>query len=358
MQDFNNIFFNRFLKWGVLIAIASIYYVTYKDPVAKKVSEKLEEIEEERVESPADIIVPEISLVDEKEAGRADAETQKNSIINGMVQNVINKISKTEKGRVVIRGLTEHASQNLSDDEILLRQTTFLKHTIHASDIIKGTGQRVQCNAKVTYDYRAYLPGSIKFQTSYKPEHVPVTIEVGKHQVIPGLELAMIGLQEGARRKVSIPPILGFDATGFGNTAVPKGKIVLYDIEMRTVEGGREPVPAETAFYQLRTLNTGNGIDFVQCGDFVTMSYRFLPEGDEPHQSAAQVNQVTFRAGEGVMPYGLDEALIGLYKHGDYLIDLPPYWQTIHKEDSPFNTVMAETEHPDRIHFQIISIDN
>lgn len=348
----DNLFVNRFIKWAAVATLILIYFVTYKDTVKEKVSEKIDEVSQARVENaPIDVVIPKVGMVD------SNGESSP-SVVNGIVQNVMNKVSATEEGKMLIRSISEQVNKKGKDEYRFLDLNVKDPHNIYFSDVIRGYGARIGCNAKVTYDYRAYLPGDLKFETSYKPEHIPVTLLMGKRQVIPGLEQGLIGMQEGGRRKISIPPALGYSFAGFENSSAEKNKILLYDVEIVKVENGTPPVLADTPLYEVKLLKAGNNNEFVECGEFVSLEYHVKNDIEQAAEEAPTVHRFLFQAGSGKAPLGMEEALIGLHQGGEYEIKLPEYWQKTEDKESPMYEILKQYRGKNlEIQFKIVSID-
>ena len=57
---------------------------------------------------------------------------------------------------------------------------------------------------KVRVHYSGFLEDETVFDSSLEKE--PFELTIGQHKVIPGLENAIIGMKEGDKKKVSIPP--------------------------------------------------------------------------------------------------------------------------------------------------------
>ncbi|MFO0628992.1 MAG: FKBP-type peptidyl-prolyl cis-trans isomerase [Polyangiales bacterium] len=63
----------------------------------------------------------------------------------------------------------------------------------------------------------------------------PFAFEFGAHHVIPGFERGLDGMRVGGRRRVTIPPSLGYGARGHP-PAVPENATLVFDIELLSVE--------------------------------------------------------------------------------------------------------------------------
>ncbi len=348
----DNLFVNRFIKWIAIATLVLIYFVTYKDVVQDKVSDKMNEVSKARVESaPIDVVVPRVGQVD------SNGESTP-SLVNGLVQDVMNKVSSTEEGRILIRSISEQASKQGKDEYRFLDLNVKDPHNIYFTDVTRGYGARIGCNAKVTYDYRAYLPGGLKFETSYKPEHIPVTLLMGKRQVIPGLEQGLMGMQEGGRRKISIPPALGYGFAGFENSVAEKNKILLYDVEVVKVENGMPFNLVDSPLYEVKLLKAGNNKEFVECGEFVSLEYHIKNNVDQSVEEPPIKHRFLFQAGDGKVTRGIEEAIIGLHQGGEYEIKLPEYWQKVEDKTSPMYEILKQHHGKNlEIQFKIVSID-
>ncbi|KAG8452366.1 hypothetical protein GDO86_004244 [Hymenochirus boettgeri] len=59
----------------------------------------------------------------------------------------------------------------------------------------------------------------------------PLVVEIGKKQVIPGLEKSLIGMCVGEKRKVVIPPHLAYGKKGFPPT-IPGDSVLQFETEV------------------------------------------------------------------------------------------------------------------------------
>jgi FKBP-type peptidyl-prolyl cis-trans isomerase len=77
------------------------------------------------------------------------------------------------------------------------------------------------------------LPDGRTFANTYETKR-PLRFLIGKGQVIPGFEEAVLGMRVGGRRRAIVPPKLGYGERGFG-TSVPPDSPLSFEIELVAV---------------------------------------------------------------------------------------------------------------------------
>src|SRR6266480_4127182 len=82
-------------------------------------------------------------------------------------------------------------------------------------DIAVGTGQEVKNGDTVVINYIGTLPDGTKFDSSYD-RNQPFETQIGVGQVIKGWDLGVVGMKVGGKRKLTIPPSLGYGAQAAG----------------------------------------------------------------------------------------------------------------------------------------------
>jgi len=96
-------------------------------------------------------------------------------------------------------------------------------------DIVKGTGKTPTRDSKVKVKYTGWLVNGEVFDSTDKNGGQP--IEFGVTQVIPGWTEALLSMQVGGKRKVIIPPQLGYGERGAGGSIPPNATLV-FEIEL------------------------------------------------------------------------------------------------------------------------------
>ncbi len=99
-------------------------------------------------------------------------------------------------------------------------------------DIVKGTGAAAQSGDSLTVDYAGTSWSTGKeFDASWNSgQQFPVTL--GQGQVIQGWDQGLVGMKQGGRRLLVIPPDLGYGANGSGAKIKPN-ETLLFVIDLR-----------------------------------------------------------------------------------------------------------------------------
>ncbi len=100
-------------------------------------------------------------------------------------------------------------------------------------DTVVGTGAEAKVGDTVTVHYTGYLTDGTKFDSSLDSGQ-PFQFTIGQGQVIPGWEQGFAGMKVGGKRKLTIPPELGYGAQGAGSDIPPNATLV-FDVELLAV---------------------------------------------------------------------------------------------------------------------------
>ncbi|OHA34767.1 MAG: hypothetical protein A2928_02895 [Candidatus Taylorbacteria bacterium RIFCSPLOWO2_01_FULL_45_15b] len=102
-------------------------------------------------------------------------------------------------------------------------------------DIVVGTGEAVANGDLAVVHYTGTLEDGTKFDSSLDRGE-PFGFIVGQGRVISGWEQGVIGMKEGGKRRLIIPPELAYGPTGAGNGVIPPNAKLFFDIELIQVE--------------------------------------------------------------------------------------------------------------------------
>ena len=101
-------------------------------------------------------------------------------------------------------------------------------------EITVGTGEEARAGHQVSVHYTGWLTNGTKFDSSVDRGR-PFGFSLGKGQVIAGWDQGVAGMKVGGKRKLTIPPELGYGARGAGGVIPPNATLV-FDVELLGVK--------------------------------------------------------------------------------------------------------------------------
>ncbi|MGB8437024.1 MAG: FKBP-type peptidyl-prolyl cis-trans isomerase [Burkholderiales bacterium] len=93
-----------------------------------------------------------------------------------------------------------------------------------------GDGPEATAGQSVTVHYTGWLTDGTKFDSS-KDRNDPFEFPLGARHVIAGWDEGVQGMKVGGRRKLTIPPSLGYGARGAGRVIPPNATLV-FEVEL------------------------------------------------------------------------------------------------------------------------------
>lgn len=99
-------------------------------------------------------------------------------------------------------------------------------------DLVVGSGDTVATGSTVTVHYIGTLTDTTEFDNSYT-NNTPFSFTVGNNQVIPAWEQGLIGMKVGGKRKLTVPPHLGYGASQVG--IIPPNSTLVFEIELLSI---------------------------------------------------------------------------------------------------------------------------
>ena len=101
-------------------------------------------------------------------------------------------------------------------------------------DLLVGQGAVAQSRQLVSVHYTGWLTDGRKFDSSLDRGD-PFSFHLGQGQVIAGWDEGVQGMQIGGKRKLTIPPDLGYGRYGAGGVIPPDATLV-FEVELLGVE--------------------------------------------------------------------------------------------------------------------------
>lgn len=129
-------------------------------------------------------------------------------------------------------GATNTAS--VSDYIKIEEQKEEPKSELKIETMEQGQGQEVKSGDTIRVHYTGYLEDGTKFDSSVDRGQ-PFEFQIGMGQVIKGWEQGLIGMKVGEKRKLTIPPELGYGSRGAGGV-IPPNATLIFDVELLEIK--------------------------------------------------------------------------------------------------------------------------
>jgi len=105
---------------------------------------------------------------------------------------------------------------------------------LRITDLEVGTGAEAVAGQTVTVNYRGSLTTGKEFDSSYG--RGPFSFRLGGGQVIKGWDEGVAGMKVGGKRRLVIPPDLGYGSRGAGGV-IPPDATLIFEVELLRVGG-------------------------------------------------------------------------------------------------------------------------
>ena len=112
------------------------------------------------------------------------------------------------------------------DSNALIRTVSGLGY----QDLLVGQGAEAVPGSHVFVHYTGWLTNGFKFDSSRDRGEL-FDFALGQGQVIAGWDEGVAGMKVGGRRKLVIPPALGYGDQGAGGV-IPPGATLIFDVEL------------------------------------------------------------------------------------------------------------------------------
>ena len=101
---------------------------------------------------------------------------------------------------------------------------------LNVEDLVEGTGAVAESGMTVTVHYTGWLRDGTKFDSSHDRRD-PFKFRLGARQVITGWDRGVAGMKVGGKRKLIIPPDLGYGARGAGGV-IPPNAVLVFEVDL------------------------------------------------------------------------------------------------------------------------------
>ncbi len=107
--------------------------------------------------------------------------------------------------------------------------------SIEIHEVERGEGPEIVRHDTATLHYTGTLEDDGRVFDSSRESGTPFALTLGRGQVIPGFEQGVMGMREGGKREIVIPPELGYGERGAGNI-IPSNATLRFEVEVLEVE--------------------------------------------------------------------------------------------------------------------------
>lgn len=105
---------------------------------------------------------------------------------------------------------------------------------LEMKDLVVGKGTEAKAGDSIKVHYVGTLPDGKEFDSS-KKANKPFEFELGAGRVIKGWDQGVAGMKIGGKRKLTVPPSLGYGARGFP-PVIPPNSTLIFEVELLEVK--------------------------------------------------------------------------------------------------------------------------
>ena len=120
----------------------------------------------------------------------------------------------------------------MADQSSNLESSEITESGLIITDLVVGQGDESKKGQTVTVNYTGTLENGEQFDSSIG--RAPFSFPLGAGRVIKGWDEGVVGMKVGGKRKLTIPPELGYGTRGAGNV-IPPNATLIFEIELLKV---------------------------------------------------------------------------------------------------------------------------
>lgn len=208
--------------------------------------------------------------------------------------------------------------------------TVVTEEGLEITDTEVGNGEEAEAMDFLTIHFEGSLEDGEVFESTYERDE-PIVVQVGAGQLpMQGWDDGMIGMREGGKRSLVIPPELAFGEEGVEGF-IPGGEDIHMDIELVSITKPPEPWDFNEADLQ----SNENGLEYFvheesdgeqpARGDTISVHYSgYLEDGTMFDSSTLRDQPFEFQVGEGQVIPGWDEGLLDMSVGEKRTLVIPP----------------------------------
>lgn len=121
-------------------------------------------------------------------------------------------------------------NERMKETKPMAEQTVTTESGLMYLDMTVGTGRQAELGDTASVHYTGWLADGKKFDSSVDRKE-PFSFRLGAGQVIKGWDEGVMGMKIGGKRKLTIPPQLGYGSRGAGGV-IPANATLTFDVEL------------------------------------------------------------------------------------------------------------------------------
>jgi FKBP-type peptidyl-prolyl cis-trans isomerase FkpA len=98
---------------------------------------------------------------------------------------------------------------------------------LYVQDLVMGTGAVATRGRTVVVRFTGWLPDGKRFDNG------EITVSLGTNKTIAAWEEGLLGMRVGGRRRLVVPPNMGYGARGAGD--IPPNAVLIFEMEMTSI---------------------------------------------------------------------------------------------------------------------------
>lgn len=199
---------------------------------------------------------------------------------------------------------------------------------LKVEDLVVGTGREARSGDSLSVEYTGWLQAKYDSEPfdSANLHDGPFEFVLGKGNVIEGWDQGLVGMKVGGKRKLTVPPNLGYGADGAMNGRIPPNSALIFEVSLLDVKDVPPTALPLTSVTELKIedLVIGTGAE-AKAGDTLSMHYTgWLEDGTKFDSSLDRNQPIEFVLGHGDVIAGWDKGILGMKVGGKRRLTIPP----------------------------------